>query len=289
MHDRKFQDFVELIPEAGPLVPNLTGPAGSKPVSRRPFFQSVPARVAHWVGAIPGLCKTALGYGLILLRYGAVAFCAWLVSMVLLIGSYGIMPPPGSALMAVRWMNGTKIDQRWVGIERISPNLVRAVITSEDGRFCRHWGIDPKEILAAIRRSHGGLPRGASTISMQLAKNLFLWPSKSYLRKVLEVSLTFAMELLWSKRRIMEVYLNVVEWGPGVFGAEAAARHHFGIHAKKLSAHQASLLAVSLPNPLKRKARAPSSHVLKVASVVRKRMKRGRSVASCVLPRKRRR
>ena len=113
-------------------------------------------------------------------------------------------------------------------IDRISPYLQRAVITSEDGRFCRHHGVDWDEIEEAIERARDGVPRGGSTISMQVVKNLFLWPSKSYVRKAMEIPLTYAIETAWSKRRILEIYLNMAEWGPGVFGAEAAARYHFG-------------------------------------------------------------
>src|SRR6185436_4995918 len=123
--------------------------------------------------------------------------------------------------------------------------LQRAVIASEDGRFCQHHGVDWDEIEEAIERARDGIPRGGSTISMQVVKNLFLWPSKSYVRKALEFPLTFAIEMAWSKPRILEIYLNIAEWGPGVFGAEAAARYHFGKSAATLTPSQAALLAVS--------------------------------------------
>ena len=142
-------------------------------------------------------------------------------------------------------------------LDRISPYLQRAVITSEDGRFCQHRGVDWGEIEEAIERARDGIPRGGSTISMQVVKNLFLWPSKSYVRKALEIPLTFAIELAWPKPRILEIYLNIAEWGPGVFGAEAAARYHFGKSAAALTPSQAALLAVSLPNPMERRAGAP--------------------------------
>src|SRR5690606_4414088 len=112
---------------------------------------------------------------------------------------------------------------------------------------------------------------GASTISMQVAKNLFLWPSKSYLRKALEVPATLMIELLWPKRRVLEVYLNIAEWGPGVFGAEAAARHHFAKTAKRLSGREAALLAVTLPNPTRRSAGKPSRLVARLASLIERR------------------
>ena len=140
----------------------------------------------------------------------------------LLIVAYRFINPPFSMLMAQQFLTGTAIHKQWVPIERISPNLTRAVIVAEDGRFCDHWGVDFIEAANAIRRASDGYPRGASTITMQVAKNLFLVNTKSYLRKMVEIPLTFAIELAWPKWRILEIYLNVVEWGPGVFGAEAA-------------------------------------------------------------------
>ncbi len=216
-------------------------------------------------------------------RWLTIAFITWFMSMALLIAAYGFVNPPGSALMLIRSLSGTTVKQRWKDIEDISPNLVRAVIVSEDSRFCRHWGIDIREIEAAIRRSRNGIPRGASTLTMQVAKNLFLWPSKSYFRKALEVPLTMLIELFWSKRRIMEVYLNIVEWGPGVFGAEQAARHHFKTSASRLGPAAASLLAVSLPNPIRRKAGRPGRLTSKLSRVIRARARANRSAASCVI------
>ncbi|MCB1514295.1 MAG: monofunctional biosynthetic peptidoglycan transglycosylase, partial [Hyphomicrobiaceae bacterium] len=165
---------------------------------------------------------------------------------------------------------------------RISRNLQRAVIVSEDGRFCQHWGIDPREILAAIKRARNGVPRGASTITMQVAKNLFLWSSKSYVRKLLELPLTLALEVIWSKERILEVYLNIAEWGPGVFGAEAAARHHFGKSAARLSQNEAALLAVALPNPIRRDAGEPGRGTSRLASIIVARMRSAGPVTSCI-------
>ena len=155
-------------------------------------------------------------------------FCGWFIAVLLLIVAYRFINPPFSMLMALQWLTGTPIHQHWVPLERISPNLQRAVIVSEDGRFCQHWGVDFVEAANAIQRASDGYPRGASTITMQVAKNLFLLPAKSYLRKVVEMPLTFAIELAWPKWRILEVYLNIAEWGPGIFGAEAASQAHFG-------------------------------------------------------------
>ncbi len=217
-------------------------------------------------------------------RWGALVFAVWFAAMLALIVLFRFVDPPGSTLIAWQAVTGTKIERRWVPLSKISANLQRAVIVSEDGRFCQHWGIDPREVLAAIQRARGGVPRGASTITMQVAKNLFLWPSKSYLRKALEVPLTLAIELIWPKSRILEVYLNIVEWGPGVFGAEAAARHHFGRSAARLSRQQAALLAVSLPNPLVRVAGKPGRGVTRLSHTIMARMRVARSAASCVLP-----
>ena len=120
-------------------------------------------------------------------------------------------------------LTGTEIEQRWVPIERISPHLVQAVILSEDGGFCRHRGVDWSALEEAIESSRGG-----STITMQVVKNLFLWPQRSYIRKALEIVLAYVVEVVWPKERVLEIYLNIAEWGPGIFGAEAAARNHFG-------------------------------------------------------------
>jgi monofunctional biosynthetic peptidoglycan transglycosylase len=216
-------------------------------------------------------------------KVAAIAFSAWFTVVIFLIAVYRFVNPPFSSLMAMQWVTGTSIHRQWVPIEEISPNLVRAVIASEDGRFCEHWGIDFAEIAAAIQRTSGGVPRGASTITMQVAKNLFLWPAKSYVRKLVEVPLTYAIELMWTKRRILEVYLNIAEWGPGVFGAEAAARAHFGRSARGLSARQAAQLAVALPNPFQRDAGDPGPWTARRASVIQARAARSPEASSCVL------
>jgi monofunctional biosynthetic peptidoglycan transglycosylase len=185
--------------------------------------------------------------------------------------------------MLTQLLTGTSIHRTWIPFEDISPALVRAVIVSEDGRFCEHGGIDTQAMRQAIERASGGTPRGASTISMQLTKNLFLFNAKSYLRKVVEIPLTLIMELLWPKRRILEVYLNVAEWGPGVFGAEAAARHHFGKPAASLDQREAALLAAVLPNPVQRVAGAPGPQTSRKARVIQSRVKAYGAVASCVV------
>jgi monofunctional biosynthetic peptidoglycan transglycosylase len=159
---------------------------------------------------------------------------------------------------------------------------VRAVVVSEDGRFCDHWGIDLAAIKEAIERSSGGTLRGASTISMQVTKNLFLWPQKSYLRKVIELPLTLLIELVWPKWRILEIYLNVAEWGPGIYGAEAAARHHFRKPASRLGEGEAALLAASLPNPALRDAGDPGPRTERKARTIQARMRISGAIAACV-------
>ncbi len=216
-------------------------------------------------------------------KYAGFAFAIWFAAMLVLIIALRFVNPPTSALMLIRLASGTDIKQTWVPLRSISPNLVRAVVVSEDWRFCQHWGIDLREIEAAIRRAKRGVPRGASTISMQVAKNMFLWPSKSYFRKLLEVPLTLAIELFWPKRRIIEVYLNIAEWGRGIFGARAAARHHFRTVPKWLGRHQAALLAVSLPNPLRRRAGRPTRRMQAMARTVEQRMYAGgRRATTCI-------
>lgn len=217
------------------------------------------------------------------MRYAAIAVAVWFATTVAAIVLFRFVDPPGSMLMLFQRVGGTPITQRWTPIERISPNLVRAVVVSEDGRFCSHWGIDPEEILAAIQRARDGVPRGASTITMQVAKNMFLWPSKSYVRKALEVPATLALEVFWPKRRILEVYLNIAEWGPGVFGAEAASQHHFRKSADKLSRREAALLAVSLPAPLQRVAGRPGALTARLGRLIESRMSNSPSAGSCAL------
>lgn len=215
-----------------------------------------------------------------------IVFAGWLVAVMLLIVAYRFVNPPFSMLMAQRLLGGTLIDKQWVPIDRISPNLSRAVIVAEDGRFCQHWGVDFIEAANAIRRSSTAYPRGASTITMQVAKNLFLVPTKSYLRKLVEIPLTFAIELVWPKRRILEVYLNIVEWGPGIFGAEAASRAHFGRPASALSSRQGAQLAAVLPNPIVRDAGSPGRRTANKASVIQARAAQAREASACVDPRR---
>jgi monofunctional biosynthetic peptidoglycan transglycosylase len=169
-----------------------------------------------------------------------------------------------------------------VPLERISPNLHLAVIMSEDARFCRHHGVDWEELETAIDRAVDGFARGGSTISMQVVKNLFLWPARSYVRKAIEIPLTYAAEAVWPKRRVLEIYLNIAEWGPGIFGAEAAARYHFRKTAASLTPREAALLAVSLPNPFERRAGDPGPGTSRLADNLLLRMRAAQGNAGCV-------
>ncbi|CAD7047678.1 monofunctional biosynthetic peptidoglycan transglycosylase [Pseudorhizobium endolithicum] len=213
-----------------------------------------------------------------------------LVVLVVLIAPYLLIllytPPfvhPVSTLMLADLALLRGYERRWVALEDISPNLVRSVMMSEDGQFCRHSGVDWGEMKAVVQEAlEGEATRGASTIPMQTAKNLFLWNGRSFVRKGLEMPLAIAADFFWSKRRLMEIYLNIVEWGPGIYGAEAAARHHFGVSAKDLSRRQAALLAVALPNPITRVAGKPGRGMQRLAGVVERRARNSRDYVTCI-------
>ena len=188
--------------------------------------------------------------------------------------------PPFTALMIERkvqsWVSGPSIDleRQWRPWKELPDDLKMAVIAAEDQKFAEHWGFDFAAIHAALQHNQaGGSLRGASTLSQQVAKNLFLWSGRSWLRKSLEAWFTALIELLWPKQRILEVYLNSVEWGDGIFGAEAAARHHFGRGAPYLSARQASLLAAVLPNPRSWNASRPTRYIERRASWIRQQVR----------------
>ena len=159
-----------------------------------------------------------------------------------------------------------KLYHHWVSLEKISPNLPRAVMASEDANFLKHHGFDYKAIEHAAKRNREHPEKrklGASTISQQTAKNVFLWPGRSWVRKGFEVYFTFMIELMWSKQRIMEVYLNSIEMGDGIYGADAVAEEHFNTTAQNLSKAQCALIAATLPNPRKFSSLHPSAYMLK--------------------------
>lgn len=186
---------------------------------------------------------------------------------------YRVAPPPLTPLMVIRLFEGDGLSKDWTSLENITPSLPKLVIAAEDNTFCSHWGFDIESYQAQLEKSlKGRASRGASTISMQLAKNLFLWPGRSYVRKALEIPLTLYVELVLPKHRIMELYLNVVEFGPGIYGAEAAARAHFNTPAGELSLQQAAQLAAVLPNPRRWSASKPTGYIQGRASLYRQRV-----------------
>lgn len=189
-------------------------------------------------------------------RWGLYGLAAALALLCLLLVLWRFVPPV-STLMLGRWVTLRPVERVWMPLERISPNLVAAVVTSEDARFCRHSGIDWAALDEQLS-AEDGPARGASTITMQTAKNLFLWPQRSFVRKGLEIPLALAIDAAWPKRRVLEVYLNIAEWGPGVFGAEAAAQRYFSKPAAQLTRREAALLATALPNPILRNPKRPS-------------------------------
>jgi monofunctional biosynthetic peptidoglycan transglycosylase len=185
-----------------------------------------------------------------------------LVGPVLTVAVYRVVPPPITWLMVQRLFEGQGFHRKWVPLNAISPTLSRSVIAAEDAKFCEHHGFDFSAMEKAMAHNERSRRiRGGSTISQQTAKNVFLWPGRSYVRKGLEAYFTVLIETLWGKQRIMEVYLNSVEWGPGVYGAEAAAQKNFGIAADHLTSAQAARLAAILPSPLKWRAAAPGPYV----------------------------
>ncbi|UWR22548.1 monofunctional biosynthetic peptidoglycan transglycosylase [Sulfitobacter sp. S190] len=177
-----------------------------------------------------------------------------------------VINPPTTAYMfgESRRLNG--VDQQWTAMEDIAPVMARAVVAAEDANFCNHWGFDLAAIKLAIAQ---GSNRGASTLSQQTVKNVYLWHGRSWVRKAMEAGITPIMEALWPKRRILEVYLNVAEFDEGVFGVEAAARHYFGVGPENLSAQQAAQLAAVLPAPKKRSASRPTAFLKKRAAQIR--------------------
>lgn len=190
---------------------------------------------------------------------------------------------PVSTLMLKNLVLGRDVDRRWVSIEKISPQLVYSVMMSEDAKFCAHSGIDWDALNAVIEDALEGEPtRGASTIPMQTAKNLFLWQNRSIMRKMIEAPLALFLDAVLSKNRIMEIYLNIAEWAPGIYGAEAAARHHFNRSAAKLTLGQASLLAVTLPNPHLRNPAKPSRGLRQLSTKVANRAKLAGAYVGCV-------
>ena len=218
-------------------------------------------------------------------RIARVLVCA--AALVLLsIVVFRFVNPPITPVMLVEKLKGNTLRRDWVPLKEISPQLPIAVIASEDGRFCAHWGVDWGAVREVVNQG-GGLMnavRGASTIPMQTAKNLYLWNGRSWVRKVLEVPLAYVISFVWPKQRMMEVYLNVAQFGPGIFGAEAASQYYFHKSASALTRHEAVMLAVALPNPRFRNPARQSRRALIVAKAVERRMPIMAARSVCVAP-----
>lgn len=211
---------------------------------------------------------------------------------ILLLLPYAVAPlyrviDPVSTLMLWRWARGARVERTVVPIDRVAPILPRTVLAAEDERFCSHHGIDFDELRRVVKAETDGArrPRGGSSITQQLAKNLFLWPGRSYVRKALEMPLALWIDLVIPKRRQLEIYLNIAEWGPhGEFGAEAGARRAFGKSAAALLAPEAALLAATLPDPVRRNAAQPSPALRRLAATYTARAASAATADRCIQP-----
>jgi len=209
-----------------------------------------------------------LGIGPVLaVRWGFRLLVVSVILLFLLISLYSFVNPPTTAYILSEGLRLEGVRREWRDMDTISPYMARAIVAAEDANYCNHWGFDMDAIRDALEDGAG---RGASTITQQTVKNVFLWHGRSWVRKALEAAITPAVEALWTKRRILEVYMNVAEFDEGVFGVGAAAPWYFGVDAKDLSASQAARLAAILPNPKGRSAKRPSEFV----------KRRARSIAS---------
>jgi monofunctional biosynthetic peptidoglycan transglycosylase len=216
-------------------------------------------------------------------RYLLLALALFILVPTLMVALYGFVQPPMTPLMAIRLFEGEGLEQEWRPLARISPELARAVISAEDTRFCLHAGFDWEALEKAFRKNlRGKRLYGGSTISMQTAKNLFLWPGRSVLRKGFEAYLTAVLEALLDKRRILELYLNTVEWGHGIYGAEAAAQAHFNKPASALTRREAALLAAVLPNPRRWSAGNPTAYARGRAATIEARMRAMAPAELCI-------
>jgi monofunctional biosynthetic peptidoglycan transglycosylase len=237
------------------------GPASATPRRRR----SLPGRLWRWSLRI------------------AAGFFALSIGLTVI---YQSLPPPVTILMIDGLIEGRGIHKDWTSIERISPDLIRSVIAAEDAHFCEHHGFDWTSIQAAWNKIEAGSSRlrGGSTISNQTAKNVFLWPGRNWVRKGLEAYFTILIEFVWGKQRIMEVYLNVIEFGPGIYGAETASQRFFKKSAADLSRYQAALLASVLPNPDEWSAANPGPYLKKRANTIMTRALDAPDAGAAVCP-----
>ena len=203
------------------------------------------------------------------------------VATVIALGLAYRVVTPVSTLMLGRWATLREAARTAVPLEAVAAAVPLAVVASEDARFCIHRGVDWGALREVVEDEEGP-SRGASTVPMQVAKNLFLWPGRSYVRKALELPIALYLDLAWPKRRMMENYLNIAEWGEGVFGAEAAARRHFRKSAQALTRREAALLATALPNPLRRNPSRPSARHRALAERLLARMEATEPYATCL-------
>lgn len=218
-----------------------------------------------------------------LVRLVSFSVIALVIVVLVSVPVFGVVAPPTSALMVLRAIQGQTTVRHWVPLSAMSTHLVRSVVVAEDARFCTHAGVDWQEVSQVVSKlSENERPRGASTISMQLVKNLYLWPQRSYLRKGLEVPLALYMDAVLSKRRILELYLNIVEFGPGIFGSEAAARTYFRRQAAHLGPRASARLAAALPNPLGRNPARPSPQHRRLAGLIQKRAALSGGLLTCL-------
>lgn len=216
-------------------------------------------------------------YGRRFLGAVAVLLLAGLLLLLGVIVAYRYVTPPFSTLMVAHAFSGSPTRQTWVPLSKMSRHAVTAVVGNEDALYCSHQGVDWGAIREVTERAwrRGIPPRGASTIPMQTAKNMFLWQGRSYLRKAIEIPLAYTIRFAWGRRRVLEVYLNFAEWAPGVFGIEAAARHHFKTSAARLTRRQAARLAAALPNPHVRNAGRPGPRTRRLATIIETRKMKG--------------
>jgi monofunctional glycosyltransferase len=234
---------------------NGTKAAAPKPAAIRPAPRRSPPK--------PPPRRRKSGWGRILGNLVLTVLAVLIVGPIAAVLVYKVVSPPVTILMLERMAQGQGLDHRWAPLSEMSPALPRAAVASEDGHFCSHHGFDFGAIEKAMKHDEKkpNAIRGGSTISQQTAKNVFLWPDRSWVRKGLEVYFTVLIEAIWGKRRIMEVYLNTVEMGPGIYGVEAASQHYFHVDAKNLNPAQAARLIAILPSPLKWQVVDPGSYV----------------------------
>ena len=219
-----------------------------------------------------------------LLRWGLVLAAVLILVPTALIFIYASPSVnPVSTLMLGRWASLQYVSRQWVDLKDINPVLVHSVMMSEDAKFCAHNGVDWSALNSVIDDAiEGEKTRGASTLSMQVVKNLFLWPGRSYVRKVLELPLALLADKVWSKKRMIEIYLNIAEWDEGIFGIKSASLHYFARSPKVLNAKQSALLAVTLPNPKYRNPAKPSKTLSRLAKNIKSRAYQSGAYVRCV-------